>query len=81
MATGRSNTSLAPSDPGFSVRPDAISDWHYLLASIPTTLVAPPYAEGTDIDTYTYNGVGVDTFLLNKTGTYTFRAHCIRWPQ
>src|SRR5699024_2637570 len=33
------------------------------------------YAEGTDVDTYTYNGTGRDTFLLNKTGTYTFTGH------
>lgn len=53
----------------------AIPDWHYLLASIPTTPGGTTYAEGTDVDTYTYNGVGRDTFLLNKTGTYTFTGH------
>ena len=54
---------------------NAIADWHYLLASIPTTPGGTTYAEGADVDTYTSNGVGRDTFLLNKTGTYTFTGH------
>lgn len=54
---------------------EALADWHYLLASIPTTPGGTTYAEGTDVDTYTYNGIGRDTFLLNKTGIYTFTGH------
>ncbi|TRO42173.1 DUF4347 domain-containing protein [Pseudomonas sp. ALS1131] len=47
-------------------------EWQNLLASLPTTPGGVTYAEGTDVDTRTWNGVGRDTFKLDETGAYTF---------